>query len=1147
MSEWLPVLFLFREFLLDGATAKPDTWRARCAAYRYDREFTLTNTDTAPTYFRWETQVAEEGVPEIHMEPAEGLLEGGGVMQIRMHLRPTCSGRFSTQMRCAVQHGKTIVLPVEGSVCGALVELDRPTLNFGLVAVGKTGDCDITVRNVTPGAFAAAWRLQVADGASNASDVLCLPAEGTLQPGEEVVVRVKLTPKCDERVRSTLACTVAGGPTRFVNFQAEAQTPRCYVDRHSIEMGNLPDGTVTPCYVDVPVSQTFTITNANFVPATARWEQVSVTNYDIIFSPAELSLEANESKKVTVTFTARRPVGHVERLVKCRVAGMKLPVAISLGAATMGLTVAFGIQSPPTTLPEAGMSTIEPLAVALQTETMSLAPGAPEQDKPPSLEMGDTPIYRSRSISFFISNKTPIPAEYSLRMERFGEPEGIFASTVGFDFTAGRRPNGDPLESALASTSGSVRGKAPSLRSKGSTRGTVRTGGSKVSRASSWTGGRQLLTNDVDQTQRLVSKSGQERIAGVLKGHYKAEALGQGQGAVFALSKYGGHLEPWGEIFVEVVLHCDRCGRYEDKLTCDMTDSSGTQTVVFDVASTVIGLPLTVFPNQTGVSCNTPNQHLLYMEKSLRATGTLTERDLANRLGQVPVTDAALAPSGVVPGRTEPGLPEAILPLAKFTPSAATAIGPLHMDGGGELLDEELKQWGFKSRFRTMRAREAVSELGAATWLLKFAGRMEGLPLTRQKFTIVNEGSTPIALDWSMFPHELGVHNVVRAESSVQPKPAWAKEMAELDAARKRREDAIEFERSAAIAAKKLAALLESSGDGGDAGAAGGEEGEVDEKAAAKAAEVLRRAQENHLFALTQRVEVARQERAAVESQLLKLDRDKIAEVKRTKVAAPAVHCVLRAVLTLLKLAKPKELKKWAPCRKLACAPGFFKTVIGFDTSAKIPEKRLARVRSLLEKAGGEEGARQGSVVALLLYHWVTVTLAVYEQERRHIAAVQAEKQQERSGEDGEAGAAEGGEQEAEGEEEEEEEEEDEDDDEDDGDEDGDGDAQDGDAAEEDGEGEDADADGDDVPDPEPEPEEVQDGAAVAEEEEEEEEEESWVSFDFPVYCPQKGELADTTGVFPPYEPRPFRLEPEFAVVRVRPRALLSICLAHAA
>ena len=40
-----------------------------------------------------------------------------------------------------------------------------------------------------------------------------------------------------------------------------------------------------------------------------------------------------------------------------------------------------------------------------------------------------------------------------------------------------------------------------------------------------------------------------------------------------------------------------------------------------------------------------------------------------------------------------------------------------------------------------------------------------------------------------------------------------------------------------------------------------------------------------------------------------------------------------------------------------------------------------------------------------------------------------------------------------------------------------------------------------------------------------------WVSFDFPIYCPKKGELADSTGVFPPYEPRPFVLEPESALI----------------
>lgn len=139
-------------------------------------------------------------------------------------------------------------------------------------------------------------------------------------------------------------------------------------------------------FVDVPVMRTFTITNANFLNAVYTWEQVSISEYDIVFTPSRGELGANESQEITVTFTARRPVGHVDRLIKCRVRGMELAVCITLGAATQGLDVTYGIQIEPTTLDEQEMvqntlpTTEEGQAVAEQHLRAELAV-RPQQKK----------------------------------------------------------------------------------------------------------------------------------------------------------------------------------------------------------------------------------------------------------------------------------------------------------------------------------------------------------------------------------------------------------------------------------------------------------------------------------------------------------------------------------------------------------------------------------------------------------------------------------------------------------------------------------------------------------------------------------------------------------------------------------------------
>jgi hypothetical protein len=425
--------------------------------------------------------------------------------------------------------------------------------------------------------------------------------------------------------------------------------------------------------------------------------------------------------------------------------------------------------------------------------------------------------------------------------------------------------------------------------------------------------------------------------------------------------------------FVEIVLHNDRCGDYEDTLVCEMTDSSGTISVDFPVHTRVIGLPLTLYPNITGTSRRKPNQHLLKLEEKMRATGC-SQQEINLALGDQRV--------------------------AQVSDNLDAVIGPIHTRGGGEALDEELKQWAFKSRYRTKTVPDNHSEAEAATWQIRFAGRAEGLEYVQQTMTVMNRGTTDIQLDFALFPHELGVHNLVEAEQTLVQQPAWAAELQKQEEEQQRIADAIEADRLLAIQQKKLdlmkaaaAAAMEAAADAeGGAEPAEGEEGaaEPDDSAAKakdKAAQALQSAMGAHMFALERKAKVARDAKEAAEKELLSLNRNKLAELKRTKVPTGSVHSILKAVLILLQLAKAKEVKDWKTCRKLACAMDFFPTVMAYDTSATIPAKRLARVQRYLAEAGGEEGAKQGSIVAWVLAKWLTNTLAVYEQEQLKVTA----------------------------------------------------------------------------------------------------------------------------------------------------------------
>ena len=54
-----------------------------------------------------------------------------------------------------------------------------------------------------------------------------------------------------------------------------------------------------------------------------------------------------------------------------------------------------------------------------------------ESAEAPDLELGHVPVFTAKSLVFMIKNHTPLPAEYVLRMEKYGEPLGVQATCVG--------------------------------------------------------------------------------------------------------------------------------------------------------------------------------------------------------------------------------------------------------------------------------------------------------------------------------------------------------------------------------------------------------------------------------------------------------------------------------------------------------------------------------------------------------------------------------------------------------------------------------------------------------------------------------------------------------------------------------------------
>ena len=83
---------------------------------------------------------AREDSADLHIDvqPAEGSIEGGGSVQLRLLLRGDSCGLLEKTIRIACEpHGKTIELPIELFVVGPQLILRTRCLNFGLLPLGE--------------------------------------------------------------------------------------------------------------------------------------------------------------------------------------------------------------------------------------------------------------------------------------------------------------------------------------------------------------------------------------------------------------------------------------------------------------------------------------------------------------------------------------------------------------------------------------------------------------------------------------------------------------------------------------------------------------------------------------------------------------------------------------------------------------------------------------------------------------------------------------------------------------------------------------------------------------------------------------------------------------------------------------------------
>ena len=569
---------------------------------------TVTNLSDAEVGFEWAPgryRTPEcEGFPyTLRFFPPNGRLQPLEVILVTVEFTAHCIGAFDIDLPCMVESG-----PVEGicgrvvvDVCGPIVNVVEPEIDFGLIGVGESSELLIHLHNVS--AVDAAWNFaeigteqirealaaiaeQQADenndenGSSRAStsngrsltqginkDNLCRvlfnPMSGVLGPGKKTPVTVMcFSGRLPQRLRHPLECIIEHGKSTFCRSRAEVQAPKVYLEESIVDLKNT--------YIGVSVETTIHVKNLSNLPAEFSFSRVIDSDsesvhsiFDITFSPSEGVLTEKEYLVVKVKYTALK-AGRVNCMFALDVAGMEFPLGFQLNTISKGLLVTY-------TLRDSAPEQLLPCAPLGQgwKDTSPPCEGGKEPNARivPALDFGDDcPLQKRRRLQLVIRNYSAIPTSFALEMKSYpGAPNENDEDDNGL--ANGSQPKATLTFEPSAPSAPASRGSE--LPSTGTGRRKSRAATSRTSRTSrssaSFAKRSFLLGDKHEKTQQYRSKNGRAYTEDKTQQKTDQSILRMGRGAAFIITPSVGALPPWGSVTVDVVSCNDMPGVYRDE------------------------------------------------------------------------------------------------------------------------------------------------------------------------------------------------------------------------------------------------------------------------------------------------------------------------------------------------------------------------------------------------------------------------------------------------------------------------------------------------------------------------------------------------------------------------------------------------------
>ncbi|TWW70940.1 Deleted in lung and esophageal cancer protein 1 [Takifugu flavidus] len=347
------------------------------------RSFMMWNHSRTCVSFQWERTCSSSHIIEI--EPPTGRIEVNEHFDFNLVVTGLKPVRVETSVVCRIRHhAKPVSLAVMVKFKGPIVTPSIPSIDFGLMELGRRAQTSLILTNITP--LKATWALKEREGHKD-SPISVWPRRGVLRPSASCSVDVAFTPRLCQEYDTELQLAVVDGQDFRLWVRAVVQSPQVCLLNCQLLLSEL--------YLGVPTTATVTLFNQTLLPSHFRWRSQLEGNLSGLcmatFDPSSGTLEPNSRMEITVTFISHTDLELKEVTALCDIQGMISPLALHL--------------------------------VASKPKKLSVKYSLPNTSKSlqaVSLDFGDNVKLESAvTKQLLITNQTAIPAPFTIEVQYF--------------------------------------------------------------------------------------------------------------------------------------------------------------------------------------------------------------------------------------------------------------------------------------------------------------------------------------------------------------------------------------------------------------------------------------------------------------------------------------------------------------------------------------------------------------------------------------------------------------------------------------------------------------------------------------------------------------------------------------------------------